>query len=293
VVLIDYPGFNWWIARRAHFHRIPVIYFVPPQLWGWAGWRVKKMQRFVDHVLCTLPFEVDWYRQRGVMAYHVGHPFFDEVQQQQLDVEFLARQRADGRPIIGILPGSRGQELDRNLLSQLRAAAKLHQTQPGVKFLAACFKPTHRALVNKLAGKFPGLPLEVHVGKTPEIIELAQACVSVSGSVSLELLHRAKPTVIVYRIRPFELMVARRFMTTRFITLVNLLAGRELFPEYLSEKCEAAAVAGHLHHWLTNPAEHARRVAELVELRQRVGVPGACARVADFLFEVAIPARAA
>ena len=65
VVLIDYPGFNWWLARRAHFHGIPVFYFVPPQLWGWAGWRVRKMKRYVDHVLCTLPFEVDWYRERG------------------------------------------------------------------------------------------------------------------------------------------------------------------------------------------------------------------------------------
>src|SRR5205807_2553008 len=65
VVLIDYPGFNWWLARRAHFHGVPVFYFVPPQLWGWAGWRVNKMRRFVDHVLCNLPFEIDWYRARG------------------------------------------------------------------------------------------------------------------------------------------------------------------------------------------------------------------------------------
>src|ERR1051325_6441696 len=77
VVLIDFPGFNWWIARRAHYHKIPVYYFVPPQLWAWASWRVKKMQRWVDHVLCTLPFEVDWYRQRGIEADYVGHPFFD------------------------------------------------------------------------------------------------------------------------------------------------------------------------------------------------------------------------
>src|SRR5262249_7138344 len=79
VVLIDYPGFNWWIARRAHFHGIPVFYFVPPQLWGWAGWRVAKMRRFVDHVLCTLPFERQWYHERGVQAHYVGPPYFDEL----------------------------------------------------------------------------------------------------------------------------------------------------------------------------------------------------------------------
>src|SRR5262245_15701133 len=72
VVLIDYPGFNWWIARRAKAHGIPVFYFVPPQLWAWAGWRVKKMRRFVDHVLCSLPFEEPWYQARGVAAHYVG-----------------------------------------------------------------------------------------------------------------------------------------------------------------------------------------------------------------------------
>ena len=94
VVLIDYPGFNWWIARRAHFHGIPVFYFVPPQLWGWAGWRVKKMQRWVDRVLCSLPFEPDWYRQRGVNAEYVGHPYFDELIHQQIDDDFVTGQRA-------------------------------------------------------------------------------------------------------------------------------------------------------------------------------------------------------
>ena len=74
VVLIDYPGFHWWMARRAHQHGIPVYYFVPPQLWAWAGWRVKKMRRFVDYVLCSLPFEKEWYRQRDVSAHYVGHP---------------------------------------------------------------------------------------------------------------------------------------------------------------------------------------------------------------------------
>ena len=74
VVLIDYPGFNWWIARRAKAHNIPVFYYGTPQLWAWASWRVKKMRRFVDHVLCKLPFEEEWYRQRGCNATHVGHP---------------------------------------------------------------------------------------------------------------------------------------------------------------------------------------------------------------------------
>src|SRR2546421_11148937 len=99
VVLIDYPGFNWWIARRARAQGIPVFYFVPPQLWAWAGWRVKKMRRLVDHVLCALPFEEPWYRERDVPAEYVGHPFFDDLSTQRLDPAFLEAQRRQGETV--------------------------------------------------------------------------------------------------------------------------------------------------------------------------------------------------
>ena len=85
VILIDYPGFNWWIARRAKKHGIPVFYYGTPQLWAWASWRVRKMRRYVDHVLCKLPFEVQWYQERGCSATYLGHPYFDQLQQEQLD----------------------------------------------------------------------------------------------------------------------------------------------------------------------------------------------------------------
>ena len=85
VVLVDYPGFNWWIARRAKVHGIPVYYYMPPQIWAWAQWRVGKMRRLVDHVLCNLPFEETWLREHGCRATLVGHPFFDEVGRRPLD----------------------------------------------------------------------------------------------------------------------------------------------------------------------------------------------------------------
>ena len=97
VVLIDYPGFHWWIAWRAKVHGIPVFYYVPPQIWAWAGWRVKKVRKYVDHVLCSLPFEPPWYHARGVPgAVYVGHPYFDELAERTLDEAFLAEERARG-----------------------------------------------------------------------------------------------------------------------------------------------------------------------------------------------------
>jgi len=285
VVLIDYPGFNWWVARRAHFHGIPVFYFVPPQLWAWAGWRVHKMRRLVDHVLCNLPFEEGWYRERGVPAYYVGHPYFDELPRQRLDHDFMARRGDPARPVVALLPGSRTQEVQRNVPMILKAAAHIHAARPDARFLVACFRDAHRLAVEEML-RGQALPIEVCAGRTPEIISLAHACVAVSGSVGLELLYHNKPSVVVYRISSLDLRLCRLFKTSPYISLVNLLAGKEVYPEFLTDHCEAAAIADKVLGWLDDPAAHAAVVRELAALRRRVAAPGACERAARYLLEV-------
>ncbi len=285
VILIDYPGFHWWLARRAKFHGIPVFYFVPPQLWAWAGWRVEKMRKFVDRVLCTLPFEKAWYQARGVDADYMGHPFFDELTKQQLDADFLYQQRAKGGDIVALLPGSRTQEVERNLSTLIRAAILLHKERPQTRFLVASFKTSQRAMVVAYLRKHPGLPIETHVGRTPEILELCKVCLSVSGSVALEMLYRKKPSIIVYRISKFSLRVAGHFKKSKYICLVNLLADKELFPEFLTERNEAARIAAHLGRWLGNEAAYRETVAELTALCHTVAKPGACALAAETLLE--------
>lgn len=251
---------------------------MPPQLWGWAGWRVDKVRRFVDHVLCSLPFEERWYHERGVAsARYVGHPFFDELPRQQLDADFLQRQRIGTGPIVGLLPGSRTQELHRNLSTLMRAAAAIHRARPDTRFLVACFRAAHQEMVDEYLRRHAPLPIETHVGRTPEIIELSRACVAVSGSVSLELLYRARPTVVLYRIGKLDMRVAEFFKTLRYICLVNLLAEAELYPEFLTDRCESQPIAAHVLRWLNEPAAYAELCGELAALRDRVAAPGACA----------------
>jgi lipid-A-disaccharide synthase len=286
VVLIDNPGFHWWLARTARKHLIPVIYFVPPQLWAWGGWRAAKMRRLVDRVLCNLPFEQAWYEARGVAARYVGHPYFDELRDQRLDPAFLAGQRIHPGPIVALLPGSRRHELANNVPSLVRAAELIHRRRCDVRFLVACLKEDHRLWVEgKLAGK--NLPIDVHAGRTPEIIELAHSTISVSGSVGLELLYRAKPSVVTYRVDRIGMVLARIFKESPYISLINLLAGRELYPEFLSSRCEAEAMASHVLHWLENPAEYQTLCGELRSLRDRVAEPGACERAARHVLEIA------
>ena len=284
VVLIDYPGFNWCIARRAHYHRIPVYYFVPPQICAWASWRVNKMRAFVDHVLCSLPFEETWYRERGVSCEYVGHPFFDELPRQKLDPDFMEAQRGQAGTIVGILPGSRTQEVERNFPSQLLAARTIHRARPDTRFLVASFKDSQLKMAEKMRREFPDVPVQMYVGKTPEIIELSKVCLSVSGSVSLELLYRAKPTVIVYRVSRILAML-RGLLTTKYVTLVNLLADKLLYPEFTGASCSAAESSQAILHWLNDDLAHARTVRELLALREKTARPGACERAAQRILQ--------
>ncbi len=285
VILIDFPGFHWWLARRAKARGIPVFYFVPPQLWAWAGWRVAKMRRFVDHVLCTLPFEKPWYQARGVTAHYVGHPYFDELHQQQLNAAFVEAEQERSGTIVGLLPGSRNSELQENLPTLLGAAHRIHAARPDTRFLVACFKDEHRQYVeDRLRGM--DLPIAVHVDRTAEIIHLAKATVAVSGSVSLELLYRGTPSVVVYRVPLPHLWAQSVLRTCPYISLVNLLAQRELFPEFLSHRDESEAVAGRVLHWLNDEAAYRMVCAELAALKDRVAEPGSCNRAAGFILEV-------
>ncbi|HTI51983.1 MAG TPA: lipid-A-disaccharide synthase [Planctomycetaceae bacterium] len=292
VLLVDFPGFNWWIARLAKRRGIPVYYYLPPQLWAWAPWRIRKMRRLVDQVLCCLPFEDAWYRNRNVPVQYVGHPFFDEVALRRLDQNFLDEQRQKTAPeglIVGILPGSRNIEIDMNFNLQLQVMANLHRRFPNVRFLVASYRAAQRRKCEEiLAASKLDLPIEFHVGRTSEVIELAHVCLMVSGSVSLELLARSTPAVVIYRSGPFHYWLGRLLITCRFISLPNLMADHRLLPEFVvlgDSRPDIQTITGILETWLSDPAAHAAVVADLRRLRNEVAVPGATARAATAILE--------
>ena len=306
VILIDYPGFNWWIARRAKAHGIPVIYYGTPQLWAWASYRVKRMRRDVDHVLCKLPFEETWFRNRGCHATYLGHPYFDYLAAQQLDEQFVLNMTSGADRLVTILPGSRTQEVKSNLPRFLKAAAAIAQRVTGVRFAVAAFSESQAEFARQSASKI-GLPIEVHVGRTAELIRAADCCLACSGSVSLELLYHAKPSVILYHIGPISYFIQQFFRKVRYITLVNLLTASDpftgrpagvydsndprdahvLLPEYLACRDKSTKLADHVVQWLTDGAGYAERVRQLETLRDRVGQGGASRRAAEYIERVA------
>jgi len=313
-VLVDFPGFHWWLAWRAKRHGIPVVFYCPPQIWAWASWRSAKMRRLVDHVLSALPFEHDWFEARHIPSTLVGHPFFDECE--------LAGHPGGGgggdRPHVLLLPGSRGQEIDANLGSILAAAVAVRRRVPEARFSLAALHERHAAQAREaIAGsaELRDLGIDVSAGRARELIATADAAIAVSGSVSLELLAARVPTVIVYRIGGFAYVVQSFFRHARFITLVNLLACREpiapvqptllppwgvppadpeaVFPEYLAVGDPAQRAAGHVIEWLTNPAVRARARAGIEAVAARVAHPGSAARAAEAVIVIAGGARPA
>ena len=225
VVLVDYPGFNWHVAKAAKKRGIPVYYFMPPQIWSWAQWRIKKMKANVDHILTPLPFEHRWFESHGCSATYIGHPFFESMREKVSDagfVEMLYARYGDG-PILTVLPGSRNQEVKANLDDMLIAVEYVRSAVPNVRPVIAAFNAIHAEYIQERLTQL-ALPVPVFVGKTTELIRAAECCLAVSGSVSLELLAANKPTVIYYRIGKWPMRIQQCFRRTRYITLVNLLA---------------------------------------------------------------------
>jgi lipid-A-disaccharide synthase len=286
VVLIDYPGLHWWIAKRARDRGIPVFYHVPPQLWAWAGWRVAKIKDRFSYVFCSLPFEPQWYAEHGYkFAEYLGHPYFDELAGRVVDEAWVAEQKARASRWIGILPGSRMAEIEKNLPMMIRAIEPVSQKFPDVRYAVACLGEEQKAMVEKVMRETP-LPawflerIDLFVNKTPEILKLIDLAWTVSGSVSLELMYETVPSVVVYRINPLDKKVSAQFIKSPYITLTNLLAGWDIFPEYLTDHDVDKELADWAIRWLEDPAEAARKRQSLAALREQYGQPGASAAVA-------------
>jgi lipid-A-disaccharide synthase len=293
VVLVDFPGFNWLIARKAKKHGIPVFYYLPPQLWAWAPWRIRRVRKNVELVLSGLTFETDWYAERGIPVLYVGHPFFDEVAEHSLDEAFCREWTSDTTRTVALLPGSRGQEVTRSWPLILDAARRLHARHPRVNFLVANYKESQRqfciAQYEKLQHE---LPISFFVGKTPEIIELAECAIMVSGSVSLEMLARRTPAVVLYRTTWPTFFIGKLLVTCKFMSLPNLISGRKVMPEYLSVGSPSPvidAIVSDVDRWLGDSRQLDAARAELELIRKQIDVTGATRRTAEVIARRLMP----
>ena len=284
VILVDFPGFNWHIAKRAKQFGIPVFYYLPPQLWAWGEWRLRKMRRTVDHVLCNLPFEPQWYAKRQMQVEYVGHPFFDEIAERRLDLKFISQWKSwDGLQVV-VLPGSRTREVKSIWPMQLAAIRELSKRHPGTRFLVACYQDRHCiACQRSMTAADQALNLEFFFGRTSELIEIADCSLMKSGSVSLEMMARQKPSVVVYHVSRSFYAIGRCLVSLKSMSLPNMMAGKTVMPEFLAVGSTARATAQAIEamdQLLGSAEARDSQRAELREHSEAFATPGASDRAA-------------
>ena len=271
-LLIDSPDFNLRLARRLRELRIPVAYFIGPSVWAWRRYRVRQIARDVARMLVILPFEARFYRQHHVAAVYVGNPVADA---HRADSSVPARAL---RGVLALLPGSRPQEIRRIWPAMLAAARALKERHPGLGLIVPVAPTIDRAMLGEVAD------VELVDGNAPEVLARADAAIVASGTATLEAALALTPLVVVYRTSWLSWIIGRLLVRLRFISLVNLLAGRALVPELLQSRCTAGRIVEAVDPLLSATPERSEQLEGMQAIRDELapaGSPGAARRAAE------------
>jgi len=284
VVLVDYPGFNLRLGPELKRRGARIFYYIAPQVWAWHAERAQAMARWVDRLAVVFPFEEPLFRAAGVAATFVGHPLMDGLKPEVDEAIFRAELGATpGQRILGLLPGSRAQELERHLKPMLAAARELTHTRPdliAVLPLAPGLEP--RGLSPAALGGVRLVRGRVHATQA-----FATACAVASGTATLETALFGTPLAIVYRTGWLNYAIARRVVRLPRIGLPNIVAGADVAPELIQDALTPHRLAATLAPWLDDAAVGSARRAMLAVVRERLGGPGASRRTAELLWSLA------
>ena len=282
-ILIDFPDFNLRMARQLKKRKVPVVYFVSPQVWAWRKRRVQKLKARIAKMIVIFDFEEEIYRRAGVPVEYVGHPLVDMVRPQLTREQFFAKVDLDASvPTVALLPGSRKQEVTANLPVMLDAATRLtlhHQLQ----FIVAVAPTIDPAWVETTL-------LECYVGRatvrsavhaTYDALQHTDVAVVASGTATLEAALRERPMVVVYRVSPITWLVGKFLVNVPFYSMVNILAKKEIVPELMQHDFSAANVAARVEYLLEHSEAREAMIQGFRALRPRLGPGGAIERAAD------------
>jgi lipid-A-disaccharide synthase len=293
LVAVDFPDFNFVLAKALKKRRIPVIYYISPQLWAWRPGRLKTMRRVADLVLVIFKFEEAIYRNAGVPVQWVGHPLLDVMQTVSPRQYFLARLGlTPDEPVIALLPGSRRNEVRAILPGLVAAAALIRERVPAAQFVLA------RAprLPDELFGPVDALAQSGRVarveGVTDEVLATADIALIASGTATVQAALHECPMVVVYRLSPFTYYLGRPFVHVNTFAMANLVAGRQVVPELIQDEFTPQAVAQRALELLLDDTVRARVRADLRAVKAQLGEPGASRRAAQAVLEVGSQQRA-
>jgi lipid-A-disaccharide synthase len=270
VVLIDYPGFNLRLARavRQCSPRQKIIYYVSPQIWAWNRGRIKRMARTIDLMLCIFPFEADLYNESGLRAIFVGHPMMERLQAGEINTERDPN-------LVGLFPGSRLREVRKIFPVMIHAARLLLKTTPRLRFEVAAASQNLAREIHTMLPSDLEQTIQLKVGETAKIMQRTWAGMVASGSATLEAAYFRLPFVLIYRVAWPTYLAARAVVKVKYLGMPNLLAGKEVVPEFIQHRAEPHAVADAMRILVDDPITREQMISQFAMIIDKLGAGGA------------------
>ncbi len=280
VILVDYPGFNLRIASFVKSINIPVFYYISPQIWAWKQGRVKKIRKVVDRMYVILPFEKAFYARFGVEVDFAGHPLLDAITQfrTRKDKSVTLINDTDRRPVIALLPGSRKQEIENMLNVMLTVVPEF----PEFRFVVAA---TSNVPVEFYQAILKDSKAEFILGKTYELLDVAQAALVTSGTATMETALFGVPEVVCYKGSAISVAIAKSVVHIKYISLVNLILDRPAVKELIQQDLTKAKLCAELKLLMYDESYRSKMIADMKELQDTLGGSGASARVAAQMYQ--------
>lgn len=274
IILVDYPGFNLRVAKKAHELGIPVFYYISPKVWAWGTGRVNKIRKYVDHMGLILPFEEEFYKKNGIRATFVGNPLIDAFPEP-----IQKKDSLKGKRVIGLLPGSRKGEISRHLPVMLDAAIMIIREMPDAEFIISLKDVSY--CENIKGYHLLSDSIKIESGEVSRIFEKCDIMVAASGTVTLEAAIAGVPTIIMYIMSDLSFGIAKALVKVKFAGLANLVAGREVSPELLQDDASPGKIASMVIKLLGSKRAIEKMKADYKLVRNKLGRPGAAGRAAD------------
>ena len=280
VVLIDYPGFNLRLAREVKKRKIPVIYYISPQVWAWGRDRVKLIRKSVDRMLVIFEFEKEFYEKEGIDAVFVGHPLLDVVKPSMSVPDASSRfGLQNGKVTISLLPGSREKEVLRILPIMLKSALLIKDIYPDAQFLLQEATSLDEEIFSKFI-KFYPIPLHTVRGNNYDVLNVSNIVMVCSGTATLETAIMQKPMVVLYKVSLLTSLMLRPIIKIPHISLVNVVAGKRVVPEFIQSNARPELIANEVSGLLNDKNRMEKMQDELDKVKEKLGMSGASFRAA-------------
>ncbi len=286
LILIDYPDFNLNLARSAKRFKVPVLYYIGPQVWAWRRGRIKKIADRVDRMAVILPFEKDVYRKRGMDVDYVGHPLLDSIPKEPKKGEAVKKTGLKKHyPLLALLPGSRSEEIRKLLPLMIKAAEILSSRYPDLRCVLPVASTISPDLVRSMIRQ-SSVEIKISQGDIYGTLTACDLALVASGTATLETAIMEVPMVIIYRVSPISFLIGKMIVRVPYIGLVNLVAGKKIVPELLQDKVTPANLAHEALTILESGRIKENMINKLRMVREKLGKGGASAKTARIAMEM-------